>query len=367
MKDKQTFNVVITDHAWPDLSMETDAFSPLNIGLIATHCKTETDIIRIAEQADAIIAVHSPITQKVIDSLQKCKIIAVSAAGYNTIDVKSVTDAGIILTNCSDYCQDEVADHTMAMVLSCARGVFLFDRRIKEGIWDYQSAGKLCRLKNSTLGLVGFGSIAQAVALRAKSFNLNIVAADPFAPDESFQTSGVIKTDLKELLATSDYISIHTPLTESTKNIISKRELQLMKTSAYLINTSYGGVIDEKALYDALSNGTIRGAAIDVLKKEPPDNNNPLLGLDNILITPHTAFYSEDSLKDVRIRTSQAIVDVHNGVLPKDIVNKEVLKKGKLRMVESKNNFCMKNEIFNSRQKSAIQKKKTDSFIQDVI
>lgn len=341
MTDEQTFNVVIADHAWPDLSVETDIFSPLDIGFIAAHCKTEADIIRIAKQADAIIAIYSPITQEVIDSLQKCKIIAVSAAGYNTIDVKSVTDAGIILTNCSGYCRDEAADHTMAMILSCVRGIFLFDRRIKEGIWDYQSAGKLCRLKNATLGLVGFGSIAQAVALRAKSFNLNIIAADPFAPDESFQTSEVIRTDLKELLATSDYISIHTPLTDGTKNIISKKELQSMKTSAYLINTSRGGVIDEKALYDALSNGIIRGAAIDVLKKEPPGNSNPLLGLDNILITPHTAFYSEDSLKEARIRTSEAIVNVHNGILPRNIVNKEVLKNGKLRMIDHKNNLGM--------------------------
>jgi D-3-phosphoglycerate dehydrogenase len=332
MSRQKQFKVVITDLAWSDLSIETDLFAPLNIELIAAQCKTKDDIIKISETADAIIAIHSPITKEVINALDQCKLIAVSGEGYNSIDIQAATDAGIIVTNCAGYCCDEVADHTMALMLSCARGLFLFDRRIKDGIWDYQSAGKLQRLKNMTLGLVGFGGTARAVAQKAKPFQMTIMASDPFAPAAPYQALGVENADLVTLLQASDYVSIHTPLTPATRNLISSNELQLMKSSAFIINTSRGGILDEKALYEALTKGVIRGAALDVLEKEPPDYRHPLFSLDNILVTPHAAFYSENSIKDVRLRTGNAVVSVYHGGLPDEIVNKDVLKNGRLKM-----------------------------------
>jgi D-3-phosphoglycerate dehydrogenase / 2-oxoglutarate reductase len=326
------FNVVITDHAWPDLSIETNIFSPLGIRLTAAQCRTQTDIIKIAAQADAVNAIYSPITQPVVEALAKCKIISMSASGCDTIDIDSVTDAGILLVNCPDYCIEEVADHTMAMLLSCARGIFLFDRRLKENIWDYRSAGNLDRIRNATLGLVGFGRVARAVAKRAAVFGMKILATDPNTSASAPQGLKVDMTPLEELLSSADYVAVHTPLTKTTKHLISQNEFRCMKNSAFILNTSQGGVIDEQALYNALIDGTIRGAAIDVLEKEPPDFNTPLLNLDNVLVTPHAAFYSKDALEEVRTRSANAIVDVFNGILPDHIVNKDVLNNGRLRM-----------------------------------
>ncbi|MCF8091905.1 MAG: C-terminal binding protein [Desulfotignum sp.] len=336
MNRSSPFNVVITDHAWPDLTIETDIFSPLGIRLTAAQCKTQTDVIKIAARADAVNAIHSPITQKVVEALANCKIISMSSSGCDTVDIDAVTNAGILLVNCPDYCVEEVADHTMAMLLSCARGIFLFDRRLKENIWDYRSAGNLERIRNATLGLVGFGKVGRAVAKRANVFGMKILAADPHTSAGTRQDLKIDMTSLQELLSSADYVSVHTPLTTTTKGLISQNELRCMKNSAFILNTSRGGVIDEQALYNALIDGTIRGAALDVLEKEPPDFNTPLLNLDNVLVTPHAAFYSKDALEEVRTRSAKAIVDVFNGNLPDHIVNKDVVNNGRLRMAVGK-------------------------------
>ncbi len=333
MSREAKFHVVLTDYGWPDLSIEHGIFTPLGINFTGAQCKSEDDVLRVAEDADAIITGYGPLSKKVINSLQRCKIISMNGAGYDNVDVEAATDAGILLVNCPAYCFEEVADHTMAMILSCARGIFQYDRRIRNKIWDYKSAGPRERIRDSVLGLIGFGRVAQAVAARARSFGMKVVASDPFLPDEFFKSQGVQPATKQETLAAADYLSIHVPLTKDTYKSIGSKELSCMKRSAFVVNASRGHVIDEKALYEALKSGLVRGAALDVLEQEPPDFDNPLLSLDNFLVTPHAAFYSEDAMAEVRTRSAQEVVKVFKGELPAYIVNTKVLETGKLRMI----------------------------------
>jgi D-3-phosphoglycerate dehydrogenase len=161
MSRESKFNVVLTDYEWPDLSIEHGMFAPLGINFTAAHCKSENDVLRVAEYADAIIAEYAPLSEEVIRSLRRCKVISMNAAGFDNVDVEAATDEGILLVNCPDYCFEEVADHAMAMILSCARGIFQYDRRIRDRIWDHKSAGPRERIRNSVLGLIGFGRVAQ--------------------------------------------------------------------------------------------------------------------------------------------------------------------------------------------------------------
>ena len=288
---------------------------------------------QVAEQADAIIATHAPLSKHVIHSLKQCKIISVNSCGYNNVDVDAASRAGILLVNCPDYCVEEVADHTMAMILSCARGIFLFDRRVRENVWDFKSAGNLTRIRQSVLGLLGSGRFSRAVATRARSFGMKVLAFDPIIADDVFHNTSIRRTGMQEILTEADYVSIHTPLNKNTANLISKNELAMMKSSAFIVNTSRCGVVDESAIYEALTKGTIRGAALDVLEKEPPDANNALLSLENVLITPHAAFYSENTVEEARIRSAQAVINVYKGMLPDNIINNEIIKNKKLRMI----------------------------------
>ncbi|MBI5581108.1 MAG: C-terminal binding protein [Deltaproteobacteria bacterium] len=333
MSREPKFHVVLTDYEWPDLGIEHGIFSPFGINFTAARCKNEDDVLTVAENADAIITEYAPLSEKVIHSLRRCKIISMNAAGFDNVNIEAATDEGILLVNCPDYCFEEVADHTMAMILSCARGIFQYDRRIRSEIWDFKSTGPRQRIRNSVLGLMGFGRIAQAVAARAKSFGMRVVASDPFISDEFFKASGVQPATRIETIAAADYLSIHVPLTKDTQKSFGAEELSCMKRSAFLINMSRGAVIDERALHEALKSGIIRGAALDVLEKEPPDFKNPLLSLDNVLVTPHAAFYSEDAMTEVRSRAAKEVIKVFKGELPDHIVNTRVIETGKLRMI----------------------------------
>lgn len=325
MDPSREFNVVLTDNVWPDLSIEYGIFSTRGIGFVATHCLSEEEVIRAAGQAEGIITIHAPITEKVIRSLKRCRVISVSGSGYNNVDVDAATRAGILLVNCPDYCVEEVADHTMALILSCARGVFLFDRRVRENIWDFKSAGDLVRIRDSVLGLIGFGRVSRAITERAKGFGLKVLAFDPFVPNHVFREAGVQRAGVHEILTVSDYVSIHTTLNPDTVDMISAHELSMMKSSAFLVNVSRGGIVNEAALYEALSQGIIRGAALDVLEREPPDFSHSLASLENVLITPHAAFYSEEAMEEVRVRSAQAIVKVYNRAWPDNIINESIL------------------------------------------
>ena len=316
--------VVITDCDHPSVEIERAILSEIEPELILETCRTEEDVIAVAADADGIINQYAPITRRVIESLKRCKVIARYGVGVDNIDVEAATEYGIIVANVPDYCVDEVSTHTIALMLACARGITLLDRKIRDEKWDFSLAKPLFRTQGKTLGLFGLGRIARMVAQKALGFGLTIIAYDPYI---SKINGGVNLVEFSQLLSDSDFISIHVPLTVETRHSFGKNELKVMKKTAYLINTSRGPIINEKDLYIALKERWIAGAALDVMEKEPPDWNSSLLQLDNLIITPHISFYSEESYVELKIKVAESVRSVLKGELPRAMVNPQVIKR----------------------------------------
>jgi len=321
---KKQLKIIITDCDHPSIEIEREIFSEIKPELILAYCNTEEEVIEVAQHADGIINQYAPITRKVIESLKKCKVIARYGVGVDNIDIEAATEHGIIVANVPDYCVDEVSTHAMALILTCARGITLLDNKIREKRWDFTLAKPLFRTKGKTLGLFGLGQIARAVAQKASGFGFKVIAYDPYV---SKVDSGIRLVEFSVLLSDSDFISIHAPLTKETKYVFGENELKAMKKTAYLVNTARGSIINEEALYKALKRRWIAGAALDVMEKEPPDWQNSLLKLDNLIITPHISFYSEESYVELKTKTAKAVLSVLKGELPRAMVNPQVVKR----------------------------------------
>ena len=318
------FKIIITDCDHPSVEIERTILNEINPEFILAHCTTEDEVIETAKDADGIINQYAPITKRVIESLKRCKVIARYGVGVDNIDVEAATEHKIIVANVPDYCVDEVSTHTMALILACARGITLLDRKIRDKKWDFTLAKPLFRTQGKTLGLFGLGRIARMVAQKASGFGFKIIAYDPYVS----KVNGEIKlVELSQLLSDSDFVSIHAPLTVETRHSFGENELKVMKKTAYLINTSRGPVINEKDLYIALKEKWITGAALDVMEKEPPDWKEPLLLLDNIIITPHISFYSEESYVELKTKVAESVRSVLQGELPRAMVNPQVIKR----------------------------------------
>ena len=316
--------IVITDCDHPSAEIERKVLSEIDPEFILAQCNTEEEVIEVAKDADGIINQYAPITRKVIESLKKCKVIARYGVGVDNIDVEAATEHKIIVANVPDYCIDEVSTHAMALILACARGITLLNSKIKEKRWDFTLVKPLFRTQGKTLGLFGLGRIARMVAQKALGFGFKIIAFDPYV---SKVDGGIKLVEFSQLLSDSDFVSIHAPLTVETRHSFGKNELKVMKKTAYLINTSRGPVINEKDLYIALKEKWIAGAALDVMEKEPPDWENSLLKLDNLIITPHISFYSEESYVELKTKTAKAVLSVLKGGLPRAMVNPQVINK----------------------------------------
>ncbi len=315
--------VVVTDYDYPSLDLERKVLEEINPEFVGAHCTTEEEVIAAAKDAHGILNQYAPITERVINSLDRCKVISRYGVGVDSIDVEAATERGIIVANVPDYCVDEVSTHAMALILGCARKIPYLSTTVKKGKWDFTVGKPLFRSRGRVLGLFGLGRIAKAVARKAKGFNLQIIAYDPYISEANEEVKLV---SISELLSNSDFISIHAPLTQETKHSFGKEQFKAMKKNAYLINTARGAIVDEFALYRALKEGWIAGAALDVREKEPPDPKNSLLKLDNVIITPHISYYSEESYAELKTKTAQAVLDVLKGELPKAIVNPQVVK-----------------------------------------
>jgi len=316
--------IVITDCDHPSIEIEEKVLSDINPEIVLAHCHTEDEVIKVARDADGIINQYAPITRRVIKSLKKCKVIVRYGVGVDNIDLEAATEHNIMVANVPDFCIDEVSTHAMALILACARGIILLDRKIKKKKWDFTLVKPLFRTQGKILGLFGLGNIARAVAKKASGFGFKIIAYDPYI---SKIEHGIELVEFFKLLSDSDFLSIHVPLTIETKHYFGENELKKMKKTAYLINTARGAVIDEKALYKALKNSWIAGAALDVMEKEPPDWESSLLKLDNLIITPHTSFYSEESYVELKTKTAKTVLSVLKGELPRAIVNPQVVKR----------------------------------------
>jgi D-3-phosphoglycerate dehydrogenase len=314
--------VVITDCDHSSVEIEKEILSEIKPEFILAQCNTEDEIIEAAKDADGIINQYAPITRRVIESLKKCKVIARYGVGVDNIDVEAASDHKIIVVNVPDYCIDEVSTHAMALILTCARGITLLDNKIREKRWDFALAKPLFRTKGKTLGLFGLGQIARAVAQKASGFGFKVIAYDPYV---SKVDKNIKLVEFFVLLSDSDFVSIHAPLTDKTRHSFGENELKAMKKTAYLVNTARGSIINEEALYKALKRRWIAGAALDVMEKEPPDWGNPLLKLENLVISPHISFYSEESYVELKTKVAEAICSVLRGELPRTMVNSKVV------------------------------------------
>jgi D-3-phosphoglycerate dehydrogenase len=261
-----------------------------------------------------------------IPKMSKCRIIGRFGIGVDNVDILAATKAGIVVTRVPDYCLDEVSDHTMALLLSLVRKIPSSSARTQSGRWEMRAVIPIRRLRGTVLGLVAFGNIPQLVAPKAQAFGMRVVTYDPYVSKAVTEKAGVEQVEFEELVKISDYISIHTPLMPATHHLFNADVFRRMKPSAYLINTARGPIIDEAALAEALDKKEIAGAALDVMEQEPPPSGSPLFGRDNVIVTPHTSYYSEESLVDLQTKAAEEVVRVLSGQTPRNPVNPEALK-----------------------------------------
>jgi len=327
------FKVIMTSRV---LSRRLIALYENNLGVAfqTIPCRTEDEIIAAAEDADAVVTLMQPYSRRVIEHLKRCKLIYNAGTGFDTIDVQAATENGICVANPGEYCTEEVAEHAIALLLACARKITRLDRAVREGKWASfekreirgQILPPVFQWKGQTLGLVGLGRIGRAIALMAKGIGLNVIAFDTACPRTIFDQASAVPATLEYLLENSDFIIIAASFSSEAKHMLGAKQFRKMKPTAYLINVARGLFIDEKALYNALVKGYIAGAALDVVDAEPEcmPPGHPLLTLDNVIITAHSAYYSEQSSFNYKQKIYEAIAAIMQGQWPDWLINPEV-------------------------------------------
>jgi len=299
-------------------------------------CTSEEESITAAHDADVIIVVpaYQPIPRKVIESLPKCRYILDLISGYDAIDIKAATEHGMLVTNMPDLFDQEVSDHTMALILACSRQIVGLNQLTKRGEWVDDRTGsrlgreiwpKLNRLQGQTLGIIGFGRIARCLVPKAKGFGMRLIAFDPYVAPKVFSEFSVESAELDQLLRESDFVCILTPLSNETRGMLGLEEFKKMKPTAYIINTARGPIINRDALYTALTQGLIAGAGLDVTEPEPSNpENNPLLSLDNVIITAHNAGVGKVAFANLARLVPEQVFRVARGEWPHNLLNPEV-------------------------------------------
>jgi len=318
-------NVLITDYAWSSLDSARQMLGEVGANLVVAETGDERELVRLAPRADAILTNGQKVTPAVLDAAALCRSVTGYGIGLDNITVDYATRLGILVTNVPQCCLDEISDHTMGLLLACARGIVKFARSTRQGVWDLNVGKPLGRLRGKTLGLVGYGPIAQTIIPKALSFGLDIIAYSPHLPYGSLTSFGTLTNNLNFLLRESDFVSLHVPLNSETRGMINTRALRELKSDAYLINTSRGALIDESALYRALCEGWIAGAALDVMTMEPPGPGNRLLGLENVIVTPHAAFHSEEAVEELERQAATQVAQILDNEMPPNVVNPAVL------------------------------------------
>ena len=292
--------------------------------LEAIQCHSPEEVILATREADGVLVSLTRITRPIIESWKRMKIIARYGVGFDAVDLAAATERGIMVTNVPDFCTEEVADTTFGLILALERKLVLMDQLVRQGIFNRMSAQPLHRLRDTTLGIVGFGRIGKSVARRAIPFGYRLLACDPYLDPQAFRHYPVEFVSLETLLQESRVVSLHVPLTEETFHFIGEKQVGGMRSEALLINAARGAIVDQTALFHALAEGKIRGAGLDVLEKEPPDPADPLLKLPNLLITPHYGSYSEEAYQEVRVKAARQVAMALQGKIPTYLVNPEV-------------------------------------------
>jgi D-3-phosphoglycerate dehydrogenase / 2-oxoglutarate reductase len=321
--------VVLTDYVWESLAVEKETLEDI-ARFVALRTKSPEEFLPEAADCDALLNTYAgPITAEVMDRMPRCKIIARYGIGVDTIDVDAATRAGIIVANNPTYCIEEVAEHTMALLLACARKVPLYDRLVRAGRWEVPPGKPMFRLVGRTLGLVGFGNIARAVAVRAAAFGMRVLFYDPFVQQGQFSVSGEKRPALPAMLGEADFVSLHPLLVPSTRGMIGDEAFAHVKSTAFLVNCARGPIVDTQALVRALDSGRIAGCALDTTDPEPLPDPHPLRGRENVILTPHAAWYSEQAMVGLQAGAPSEVRRVLTGEWPVHVVNPAV--RGKTR------------------------------------
>ena len=313
--------VVLTDQVFPSTDTERKILTDIGAELVVLDDPSPESIREGARDAVALLNTYAPIDRTTLEHLSECKVIARYGIGVDNIDLEAARERGIVVTNVPDYCVDEVSDHTIALLLAVTRKVVLGHSLTLGGGWGIDPLRPIQRLRGRGLGLIGFGNIAREVAVRAQAFGLNVGAFDPYIADDILASRNVERFgSLDDLLAGSDIVSVHVPLLDETRGLIGRDELDRMKSGAIVLNTSRGPIVDADAVIEALRSGHLGGAGLDVFPAEPPDHRT-FEGVENLVVTPHTAFYSEGSIVESQTKATGCIVSVLQGEEPRYRVN----------------------------------------------
>ncbi|KAB7708275.1 C-terminal binding protein [Bacillus aerolatus] len=314
MKDGR-YLVWILDDEWNNHELEKSMYEQYNFEVKVTRSENlEEDLPLYAPYADGVVAqVGFQCRADLIERLESCKVISISGVGYNHVDVEAATQKGITVSHVPDYCAEEVSNHTVALILSVTRRLSSYNRKVREGKWDPLDTLPIHRFSERTVGLLGFGRIARMVSAKMKPFDVRRLAHDEYISKEVFDQHGVESVSLDDLLKQSHVLSLHVPLTPETKNLLNYERLKQLPKGAFVINTCRGGVINENDLKKLIEEGHIAGAGLDVLEQEPPAPDHPLLAMEEVLITPHASYFSEESISQLREKTTQAIIDGVSG------------------------------------------------------
>jgi D-3-phosphoglycerate dehydrogenase len=308
--------IAITDAPFPSLDAAKAALARLDPELRIAKSASAEDILTVARDADAILVTFAKLPGDLIRQLMRCKAIGRFGLGVDNIDVETAAARGITVTYVPDYCMQEVSDHAMALILALARKVTLSNALVQAGRWEMPAIAPLRRLQGQVLGLLGFGNIPRALAPKAIAFGLRVIAHDPYAARDVFASHGVESVSFDDLCASSDFISVHAPLTGATRGILNAAAFAKMKRGALIVNTARGPLIDEAALIAALDRAQVGGAALDVVETEPLPKDSPLLHRDNVILTPHTAYYSVESLEELQTKCASDVARVLSGEEP---------------------------------------------------
>ena len=330
-----TFRVVMT--ALLTHLQDEEECRKIGAELFTIPCHTEDELTAATQDADGIITVPpQPFTRKVISKLNKCRLIHNLGAGYEGIDVQAATDYGICVSFPGDYCSEEVAEHTMALILACARKVVRLDKAVRERKWDVDIDHSLdqpeirkiwspiFQIKGKALGIIGLGRIGRLVVPKAKGFGIRVIAFDPYLPSNVFKELGVESVTFDKLLSESDFVTVNAALTKENRHLLGIEQFKKMKPTTYFINCARGEFIDTDALYTALTSGYIAGAGLDVVTGESLSLDHPLFKLENVIFTAHSGWYSEYSLTEIKRRPYEHLGQVFRGELPTRLINPEV-------------------------------------------
>jgi D-3-phosphoglycerate dehydrogenase / 2-oxoglutarate reductase len=324
------FTVAMVDYDYASLEHFEREVVKLGGRFIEKPTTNPKDAIEFAGEADGwIVQYLNPVDAAIFKACPNLKAVGRCGIGVDVVNLTDATDHGVVVTNVPGYCVDEVSDHAMALALSCLRGTALYTPSVMGGTWDWKIGAPIPRLRGLTMGLVGYGSIPRTLVPKAKAFGFDILCYDPYLKAEVAEADGVKQVELDVLLSQSDVVSIHCPLVDETRNMFNADAFAKMKPSAILVNTARGEIVEAPALVDALKTGKIRAAGIDVMPNEPPcaEDWDAIKGLDNLVITPHVAWYSEDSIVELQQRVARNVALVCLGKMPDSVVNRDVLEK----------------------------------------